>query len=510
MVKENSKRIAKNTALLYVRMLLVMLVTLYTSRVVLNALGEDDFGLYSVVGSIVTFSIILTTAVSNSTQRFISFELGSGNTSVLKNVINLSVTISYVIAFIILILAETVGLWYLKHGVENIPADRVQAAFWVYQLSVLTFLASILQAPYNAVIVAHERMTVYAYVSFIEVALKLLSVFLLVQLLMDKLILYAVLMSLITLIVTAIYRIYSIRRLIKFQPGLYWDKPLFKSMFEYVGWSFTASFANVAMDQGITLLINNFFGLGINAARGIANNVKSSIFNFSYNYQVAVNPQIVKSYASNDHTYMLKLVRQSSKFSFLLLYLIIFPVFTEMDLVLKIWLKNVPEYAPVFCRLVLILTLIESLTGPLNTAASATRNIKGISLVTSLIILLGLPASYLLLKAGFPPQSTLYVHIFFTSVALSVRLLYLRKLVRLSIRSYLEAVVFRAVLVLLLSMVAPLCIVFNMDSGYQRLFVTAFISVFINGPILFFAGLNPEERKVIINVVRRKLGKEPV
>jgi O-antigen/teichoic acid export membrane protein len=503
MAKESSKLIAKNTAMLYFRMLFTMGVTLYTSRIVLSALGADDYGLYNVVGSIVTMSVVITTAISNATQRFLSFELGSNNLQKLKQVFSLSITISVILALFILILAETVGLWFLNNKLV-IPPERMHAALWVYQFSIFSFLLSILQTPFNASIIAHEEMKVYAYVSILEVLLKLSAVSLLVSVLMDKLILYALLMFSISFVVMMIYRIYCSRHFKECRFRFYWDKELFKSMMGFAGWNLFGTLSSVCMDQGINILLNIFCGLGINAARGVAVNVKTAIYSFCYNYQTAVNPQIVKSYAANDKNYMIKLILQSSKFSFLLLFMIVCPVLIETDYILDLWLKDVPAYSVIFCRLILILVLVDCFAGPLGTAAAATKNIKIYSISTGLILIMGLPISWVFLHYGFAPQVTLVVHIFIAILALGARLLVLKKLISLNISIFIKEVILRILPVCLISLVIPLISMNFFHYGFLRFLFVGFGSVLINGISIYYLSFDTEERCFVTNLVRTK------
>lgn len=492
--------------MLYFRMLFTMGVTLYTSRVVLSALGVDDFGLYNVIGSIVTMSVMITTAISNATQRFISFELGADDPVKIRNVFSLSVTISLLLSLFILILAETVGLWFLNH-VLVIPSERMNAARWVYQLSIFSFILNIMQTPFNASIIAHERMNIYAWVSILEVTLKLTAVFLLVSVMMDKLILYAVLMFSISFLIMTIYRIYSVRHFAECRFRIFWDKNLFKSMMGFAGWNLFGTLSSVAMDQGINFLLNNFFGLGVNAARGIAVNVKTAVYSFCYNYQTAVNPQIIKSYASNDREYMMKLIIQSSKFSFLLLFILICPLLIEMDYVLDLWLKDVPAYTAIFCRLILVITLVDSLTGPLSTGASATQNIKVYSISTGLILLSGLPISWGLFHLGFTPQSALMVHIGIAVIALGARLIVVHRLIGLSFSGYLKDVVLRILPVCIFSIPIPLLALNFMEYGTLRFLTVGFATVLVNSLSLYFLALNLEEKTFLKNLLRRRLGK---
>jgi O-antigen/teichoic acid export membrane protein len=393
---ENNKRIARNTLLLYFRMLLTMVVSLYTVRVVLNTLGIVDYGIFNVVAGIVTTFSFLSVTLATATQRFFSFELGRNNYEQLKKTFSMTMTIYIMVAIIILVLAETLGLWFLNTKM-SIPAERMEAANWIYQFSILSFMMTMFTIPYDAAIIAHERMDVYAYVSMIEVSLKLLIVYLLMIVSMDKLKLYAILILGVTTIITLIYRTYCQKKFDECHYSFYWDSNLFKTIAGYSGWNLFGSLAGVFNDQGINILLNIFFNPVINAARGIAFQISNSINLFVSNFSTAVNPQIIKYYAQNENQKMQTLVFQSSKFSYFLLFIITMPVLLETNLILSLWLKAVPEYVVLFTRLVIITTLIDSLSGPLITSALATGKIKYYQIIIGGFKLFNLPICFFFL-----------------------------------------------------------------------------------------------------------------
>ena len=347
---ENNKRIAKNTLALYARMLFTMAVSLYTSRVVLNTLGVEDYGLYNVVGGFVAMFSFFNAAMASATQRYMNFELGRGDNARLHKVFCTSINIHAIISGVVLLLAETVGLWFVYTKL-SIPPERFSAALWVYHASVLASVVMVMSIPYNAAIIAHERMGAFAYISVLEVTLKLLIVYMLVVTDIDKLKLYAVLMLLVQLLIRLIYGRYSGRNFAETHYRRMWDGALFREMTGFAGWNLFGNIAAVAFTQGLNVLLNMFFGPTVNAARGIAVQVQNAIKGFCVNFQTALNPQITKSYASDDMAYMHKLIFTSSKFSYYLLLLLSLPVILETPVILKWWLGIVPGHTVAFVRL---------------------------------------------------------------------------------------------------------------------------------------------------------------
>ena len=494
MSSENNARIAKNTGLLYIRMLLTMFVSLYTSRVVLNTLGIQDFGIYNVVGGVVVMFSFLNSAMVSATQRFFSFELGRKDYEQLRKVFSISVNIHLLIAFIIFVLAETVGLWFLNTEMV-IPADRMEAANWIYQFSILAFMVTVIQVPFNAAIIAHEKMDIYAYVSLLEVSLKLFIVFMLGWLVGDKLKLYAFMVFLVSLFIASIYVIYSKKKYKECTYTLYRDKALHMELISYAGWNLWGNMAAVGFTQGINLLLNIFFGPVVNAARGIAYQVNSAINGFVSNMMMAMNPQIIKSYASGDKEYMEKLIFSGSKYSFFLLYLLSLPILLEVNTVLVWWLKIVPEYTSLFCRLVLVNTLIDCISGPLMTAAQASGRIKKYQTVVGGLLLLNVPISYLFLKLGALPQVTFYVSIAISVIALFTRLWIIRSLVSLSIKLFVHKVIQPIAIVAITSFLLPFFFEYSIGHTLIRFFSVGLISVFSVAFCIYFLGLTNDEKQ---------------
>ncbi|MBL0652709.1 lipopolysaccharide biosynthesis protein [Aeromonas caviae] len=427
MDNKKHSRIVKNSLFLYFRMILTLAVTLYTSRVVLNVLGVEDFGIYNVVGGVVTMMAFLSGAMSSATQRFLSFELGKGDRNQLANVFKMSVNIYFLIILIVVLLGETVGLWFINTQLK-IPAERMLTANWVYHCALFSFCCTILSVPYNALIIANEKMSAFACISIIDVTLKLMVAYLLPKLAGDPLGHYAQMLALVSIIITFSYYIYTRKRIAESYYSWYWDPFLFKTLFSYTGWNLFGNLASVITNQGVNILLNIFFGAAVNAARAIAYQVNSAVMGFVSSLQMAINPQIIKSYANENYQYMLQLVFAGAKYSFFLLYILAVPFILKPELVLGLWLGTVPKYASEFCRLVVIDSLMISMSGTLMTAFQATGNIRRYQVVVGLVVMCNLPFSYILLKNGFDANVTMLVSIFMSLVAFLCRVILLSKI----------------------------------------------------------------------------------
>ncbi len=489
----NNKKIAKNTLLLYFRMFLVTGVSLYTSRIVLNTLGIEDFGIYNIVGGLVLSLSFLSASLSLSTNRFLSFELGKKDDEKFKKVFSMSINIHVIIAIVAFFLAETIGLWFLNAKL-NIPENRMNAANWVYQFSLLTFVFTIIGVPYNAIFVAHEKMKVYAYISMLEVSLKLAIVFLLIYGGFDKLKLYSVLVCFVSLIIWSTYRIYVKKSFPESKYIFAWDKSLFKEMLNYAGWNLLTYFGKVTKEQGVNITLNIFFGTVINAAMGIVNQVNLNINAFVFNFQMALYPQIIKSYAAKNIHYMHQLIFQGAKYSFFLLYFISLPLILVTETVLTWWLKIVPEHTVLFCRLVLINTMIESISGTLSTASEASGKIKVYQTAVGLILFITLPITYVLLKMGMPAYSTFIVSISLSLGGLFIRLNIVKSLVDLSVASFLQKVLFKILLVVSVSIIFPLLVKMAVVQPVLQFLAVGITSVLSIGITIYLIGLNSQEK----------------
>lgn len=427
-------------------MFLVLGITLYMSRIVLAQLGVSDYGIYSLVGGIVALFGFLNSSMSSATQRYLAYDLGKKDEKKLQKTFSVTLTIHIAIAIVILFFAETIGLWYVNNRIV-LPPDRLFAANVVYQFSVLTALIGIIQVPYDSLIIAYEKMNIYAYVSIVEVSLKLGLVFLLVLYGGDKLIAYSVMIFLVSLIVRIAYQIYCRKNYKASKYSFEYDKIYFKELISYSGWNIFGGLASVSRGQGINIVLNLFFGTLVNAAYGLTLQVQSAVNQFATNFQRAVNPQIIKSYSEGNIERMHNLIIQSSKFSFLLMLLIIAPILFNTEFILNLWLKNPPEYTRIFVQLSLIGVLIDCISGPLIVAVQATGKIKSYQILIGSLIILTLPLAAVLLYFGGKPDVVFYSIIFINFSSLIFRLFFLKALLNLRIRKFLKDVILRIFLV---------------------------------------------------------------
>ena len=442
----NNRKIAKNTLLLYFRMLLTMAVSLYTSRIILNTLGVEDFGIYNVVGGVVAMFSIISGSLSAAISRFITYELGREGYDRLKVIFSSAVTIQVILAFLICILAEVGGVWFLNTQM-NIPVERVVAANWVLQCSIFTFMINLISIPYNAAIIAHERMKAFAYVSILEVVLKLLVAFALYIVIFDKLKVYAVLLLIVALIIRFVYAYYCKRHFKECTYRFIYDKEVLREMAGFAGWNLIGSSAGVLKDQGVNIVINLFCGTTVNAARGIAVQVNNATQSFVRNFMTALNPQITKSYASSDSEYLMKLLYKGSRLSFYMLLLLSLPIIIETDCILSVWLKVVPEHTVNFVRLILVLAMCESISLPLITVMLATGKIRNYSIIVGGLNMMNFPFSYLLLYWGFEPESTILLAIVISQGCFIIRIVMLRKKTGLSARNFIREVYMNIIIV---------------------------------------------------------------
>ena len=493
---ENNKRIAKNTLLLYVRTLSIMIVTLYTSRIVLSTLGVEDYGIFNVVGGVIAMFSVLSSSLSSSISRFITYELGHGDINRLTRIFSTSINIQVAISFIIFFFAEVFGIWFLNSKM-NIPSERIIAANWVLQCSLITFIIGLISVPYNACIIAHEKMAAFAYISILEVVLKLAVVYMLLVSPYDRLTTYAVLLVVVALIIRMAYSLYCRKHFEESHYQFVYDKPLVKEMTGFAGWSLFGNGAYMLNVQGIDMLINIFFGVTLNAARGIATQVQNAVIQFVNNFTVAVNPQITKSYAAGELTYMHQLICRSSRFSYFLLYIFVVPIFCEANYILHLWLNIVPDFTTIFLRLSLIGALMTLLGNPMLTGISATGKIKKYQLWVTIVGCLVFPLSWIGFKIGLPAPTTYIIYIIIYFLLIFVRLYIAKSLIRFPIKFYLTNVVLRLTIVSIVSIIPPFLFVSHVSESFLRLSLTCIISLISTMLVITIGGLTTSERNKI-------------
>lgn len=499
-----NKTIAKNAVLLYLRMLLSIIVTLYTSRIVLQTLGVNDYGIYGIVGGVVLMFSFFNASMSGSTSRFLTFELGRKGVSNLKEIFSTALIIHICIALVVLLLGETVGLWFIYNKL-NIPADRFSTALLVYQLSLISMFFTVTQVPYNATIIAHEKMDVYAYVELLNVFLKLAIVFLLRIFYIDKLLLYALLTLFVTITIALIYRFYCIKNYPECKFKFTINREILYPMLNFSGWDLYGNMSSTFKQQGINLIINMFFGVALNAAGTIATNVQSVVSSLSTNVIQAFRPQIIKNYANNEIKEMELLMCRSLKFTLLLFLAICIPLSLEIELVFKLWLGVVPEYAVHFSLILLWTCLFNLINNVINIGIHATGNVKGLSFISGTIHLLTLLLIYLFFKLfGGDPSIAYIISICVLGLIIAVDLLLLKKNIpSINITKLLVSIATP----LLFSFVAfiPCFIIYlQLEDNIFRCILISLIFIFSLALLTFFYAIEKENRQAIINRVKLK------
>ena len=500
----NTRRIAKNTLMLYVRMLVLMVVGLYTSRVVLGALGENDFGIYDVVGGVVGMFTIISGTLTAAISRFITFELGKGDQERLGKVYSVSVMIQFMIAVIVILIAEPVGLWFI-HNKMTIDPTRIPAAIRVLHFSLASFVINLMSVPQMASITAHEKMSAYAYIGLLDGFLRLGVAFLISRSSSDRLVMYGAFMMVSVLIVRIAYGIYCRILFPECRFSMVKDGGIVKEMFSFAGWNFIGVSAGVLRDQGGKILINLFAGTAVNAARGVALQLNGAVQGFVTNLMTAVNPQITKSYASGNHGYMFYLISKSSRMSYYLLFILALPVLFNTEYILDLWLKDVPSHSGFFVQLFLIYTLSESLSNPLITAQLATGNIRNYQLVVGGLQLLNLPASYLFLKLGAVPEVTVMVAIAVSQICLFARLYMLKGMISLPVREFIRKVYMNVIIVSAAALILPWAVNQYMPDdfwGFLARVSVCVVSAFLSVILL---GLSRGERHEIVEMLKTRM-----
>ena len=484
----------------------MMAIGIYSSRVILQALGVDDYGLYGAIGSIVAMFTIINGVLSVGTSRFLTFELGRNDFEKLRKTFSASLVMHTAMALILFVLLETIGLWFVNSRM-NIPAGREFAANVIYQLSILSCMLSLTQVPYTACIIAHEKMDVYAYVGIVEVTFKLLLVILLLYVpFADNLIAYAIILAIWSIGLQIWYRYYCYRRFSETHLMIVKDKAIYKSMLSYSLWDFVGQFCNTGNSQGLNILINMFFGVTVNAARTIAFQVENAITQFSNNFMTSVNPQIVKNYACGNMDRFFQLIYEAGRYSYYLLFMVSLPIFLESDYILQLWLVEVPEYTSLFLRFIIAITLVKVIARPLINGVHATGNVKVLNL-TSGVYSAGtfLPAVYVFFKLGFPVWWCFIIQSFNASICTMLEIRALYKQVPFDVKDYLKKVYVWPISVSLIACVPSSLIVYNVESSFVRLCITIIISIVSTLFCVYYLGIDKKTRNKVLNVVNSKI-----
>lgn len=485
--------------MLYVRMLVMLLISLYTSRVVLNILGIEDYGINNVVAGVITMLGFLSASLSGATARFIAFDLGKDDTDKLKKTFGNLFSIYLFLAVIVLIVGETLGLWFVSTQLQ-IPEDRQTAAMWVYQFSVLSFMLTVISAPYNSLIIAHEKMSAFAYISIADAVLKLLIVFLLPIIPYDKLIVYAILYFCVQALNRILYGVYCSRHFEEAHARLLLEKKQFREILSFAGWTINGNLAIIGYTQGLNVLLNIFFGPAVNAARGVAVQVQNVCYQFCSGILMAPRPQIVKSYARGDFAYMHYLVLKASKFAFFILFLIALPLSFEAETVLTWWLDIVPQHTSNFLRLVLCAALLRCLASPIIDCVHATGRLKKFQLIEGSMLLSIVPIAYLLLKfTTVPPESVFIVHVVVEIFTLYARVRIVLPMVKMRLRSYFTQVIVPILLVVLVAPILPTIVYSSMQQGILSLFVVCVVCVVSTLLAIYILGCSSNERILVVN-----------
>lgn len=501
---ESNKRIVRNTLLLYCRTFLIMIISLYTSRIILDVLGIEDYGIYNVVGGVVAMFSIISSTFSAAISRFITYELGKNDSQRLKVIFSTSINIQFILSFLVVVLGEIIGLWFINYKMQ-IPIVRLNAANWVFQCSLLTFVINLISVPYNACIIAHEQMKAFAFISILEVILKLTIVYSLLISPFDKLITYAILLVIVGLFIRIIYGAYCKQHFPECTYHLIYEKKILKEMLSFAGWSFLGNSVYILNTQGINILINIFFGVVLNAARGISTQIEGAILQFVNNFTMAINPQITKSYAAGEKEYVFTLICQGAKYSYILLLFFVIPFFLETESILSIWLKKIPTYTAIFIKLSCLCILINSLGNSIITAISATGKIKTYHICITIISILIFPLTWLAYKNGLEVYSSYIIYLIIYIFLLFVRLKILKDLINFPIEMFIRKTLVRIFFISIISIIVPIMIQELLDTSLLRVIMTTVSSTLSIIISTYLLGLEPSEKVTLKNKIRTKI-----
>ena len=505
MNESNNKRIAKNTLLLYVRMLFMMVIGLYTSRVILDKLGEVDFGIYNVVGGFVTMFAVISGAMTSATQRFLSFEIGKGKEGNVKGIFSTMVYIHLFLALVILFLGEVVGVWFLNAHM-NFPVGRYEAANWVFQLSLLVFILNVINVPYNGALIAYEKMSAFAYFSIFDAIFKLAICYVITLTPFDKLIVYAALMALIQIALLLMYFFYCKNKFKECKFTGKFNKEYGRNVGSFVSWNLIGSLAGIAKEQGVNVVLNMFFGPAVNAARGLSVQVKTAVSNFAMGFFTAVRPQIVKSYAAGDTSRFTELIFNSGKFTFFLLWLICLPVMLRIDNILLFWLGNVPDWTAQFVIWILIFNLINcSFCDPMWQGIQAIGELKKYVAIGSFIYFLAFPITWIAFKFNGSPLLAFQILVLVRICYFIITTLIFRKYSYFSLYKYAQSVLSPVLKVVIVSLILSFLINEVMPYDFISTVIVCLLTVFLVGFSIYIVGLNLNERVLLLETIKKKL-----
>lgn len=505
MVQSNNKRLAKNTMILYGQMIFITLINLYSIRLLLEVLGIEDYGTYNVVGGVVTMFSFISGSMTSGAQRFFAYEIGKKNYRQLSNIFNMTNLVYWIMAIIVLILLETIGLWFINTRMV-FGAGRIIAVNWIYQFSIFTFIVNIISIPYNALIVAYERISIYSLINIGDNVFKFIAILLLTVCSTDKLIAYGGLIFAFSIIIRLAFQVYCKYNFRECWYHFYWSQSLIKSLLSYSGYNMIGAIANIARNEGLNILLNLFFGPFINAARGIAVQISSVLNSFVTNLYFSSRPQITKYYASGDNKKMWNLVVESTKMSYYLLMLLSIPICLEIKYVLHLWLGNYPKYAPIFLILTLFVFLLEATSNQLVAVLQSANRIKKVQLTSSVILLLNIPVAYILLRVQENPILP-FVSSLAISIVYVVVLVYITgKEIHQSMKYYAQEIVL-LLLVTILSFIFPFLIHHFLVENFLRLFLVSCVSVISSCFFIWFVGMKRLERYSVTNFIIKKIVK---
>lgn len=501
---QNNKRIAKNTVFLYFRMLLVMGVALYTTRVIFRVLGAEDMGIYNVVGGLTVSFAFFSSSLSNATQRFLNIELGKEDIQGANKVFCLSIVIYTTIIFAVLLFGEVFGIWFVENKMV-IPAERLDAATFVLHTTLIGLAITLFSSVFDSVLIARENMKIYAYIGIVEVILKLVIVYMLEAFDYDKLKLYALLYLIVHTLIKSFAVVYCIKKYPECKFKFYWNLKQFREMFSFIGWNGFGTAVWMINEQGTNILLNLFFGPIVNASRAISAQVSNALNNFSNNFFVAVRPQIIKSYAAQNYDYLKKLIYSSSKYSFYLKWMLCLPIIASCNTILMLWLKDVPQYAVEFVQWILIFNCINVLTNPIWTAIQATGHLKEYTIVGGIVFLFAFPASYIFLKMGTGPLVVFQMLVLFRAIYIVVCFRIAKKHIALKTKEYIASVVWPICKVVAVSAVIVYLTVYVTDRNITGFIITTMSSVTATIAAILLSGITRNERNLVTNFIKNKL-----